>query len=235
MQLRANSPIFRATPPMSLLFVTAGAVSVTTKLQDGATPEVASMGREGLLGYELLLGARSLTNGYLMLGEGSGVSVPRRHLETLFQEDNEFRMRILELALAQTSVTKQLTACSLTHEADQRLARWLLSTSHHLGSRTVSVTQELISMLLGVRRTTVSLISKRYEREGLTRTRRGVMTILDRDALSARSCECCRTLVALNSSIYGQHQDAWNASHHTDSFPAGPVVHGIPDELQAQR
>jgi hypothetical protein len=89
---------------MSMVFVTAGAVSITIRLGEGCTPEVGAMGREGLLGYQLLLGAQSLAGSHLMHGEGAGVIVSRRDLQKLFAEDAEFRTRVLELALVQNSV-----------------------------------------------------------------------------------------------------------------------------------
>lgn len=199
------------------------------KMQDGLTPEVGVISREGLLGYQLLLGAESLSSGHLIHGEGSGIVLSRLHLQALFTKNEEFRTRILEFALAQTSASRQLTACSLAHEADQRLARWLLSISHFLGSATVPVTQEVISLMLGVRRTTVSLINTKLERDGVTRTRRGTVTILDRIELTRRSCECFQALVDLQGFRAEDRQSI------SETYVPVLSMQSTPTEMQGQR
>jgi CRP-like cAMP-binding protein len=234
-QLRANCEVFKAATPMSLVFVTAGCVSITLKMEDGSTPEVGLMSREGLLGYQLLLGAESLSSGHLMHGGGTGIIVPRQHLQMLFAEDAEFRTRILELTLAQTSAARQLTACSTVHEAEQRLARWLLSVSNSLGSTTVPVKQEVISLMLGVRRTTVSLVNTKLEREGVIRTRRGTVTVLDRHELVRRSCECSTALIDINGGLYLESSRADGVQSVSEPNPPVTSLHLIPDEMQAQR
>ena len=175
------------------------------------------MGCEGLLGHELLLGSDRLTSGYLMQGEVSGIVVARQHLEQLMRRDNELAIRILELAVTQMNISRQLTACSLTHETDQRLARSLLLTSHLLGSPTLKITQDALGRLLAVGRPSICSVSKVYERDGLTRTQRGTLTITDRDGLAERSCECYRALVDLISASYRQ------GSRNTDAQDAFPT------------
>jgi CRP-like cAMP-binding protein len=85
---------------------------------------------------------------------------------------------------------QQSAACNALHEAEARFCRWLLQSRDRSDSDVVPITQEFVAQMLGVRRTTVTLVAQSLQDAGLLRYRRGQIEILDRDTLEARACEC---------------------------------------------
>jgi CRP-like cAMP-binding protein len=85
---------------------------------------------------------------------------------------------------------QQLAACNAVHEASARLCRWLLQTSDRIGSQTLPLTQELIAQMLGVRRTTVTIMAQALQSQGAITYMRGRVSILDREKLEHCACEC---------------------------------------------
>src|SRR5215204_5830440 len=86
--------------------------------------------------------------------------------------------------------TQQTAACHALHAAEQRLARWLLQSHDYAGQEVLDLTQDFVSEMIGVRRTTVSLVAGTLQGEGLIKVRRGHVTVLDRGGLERRCCEC---------------------------------------------
>ena len=91
---------------------------------------------------------------------------------------------------------QQSAACNATHSVEARLARWLLRSRDLLGTDNLNFTQEFLSQMLGVRRSSVSIVATALQREGLIRYRRGHIHILDLEGLRKRSCECYGTVKA---------------------------------------
>jgi CRP-like cAMP-binding protein len=91
--------------------------------------------------------------------------------------------------------TQQSAACHALHEAEPRLARWLLQCHDYAGQDTLDLTQDFVSEMIGVRRTTVSLLATTLQAEGLIKYRRGHVTILNREGLERRCCECYALVV----------------------------------------
>ena len=81
-------------------------------------------------------------------------------------------------------------ACNALHSVEARFCRWLLSCDDRIDSSTVALTQEFLADMLGVQRTTVTVVARALQAAGLIRYRRGVVDILDRAGLEAIACEC---------------------------------------------
>jgi CRP-like cAMP-binding protein len=188
--------------PARLVFLTSGVAPTTSQMKDGKTPEVGLIGRDGLIGFQTLFGRVPITTRQFMLGPGKGLEVPREHLVTLFINSLEFRSRILEFAAVQSDINAQLMGCNAVHQIDCRLARWLSMVSTQREKGIVHATQEAISALLGVRRSSVCLACSALEKRNIIRTKRGVITILNGEALAARSCECGQVYRELQQSLY---------------------------------
>ena len=85
---------------------------------------------------------------------------------------------------------QQIAACNTLHSAEARLARWLLQTQDRIRSEAIPLTQEFLSQMLGVRRTTVTLVARAFQKAGLIRYSRGHIVVLDRQGLEEAACEC---------------------------------------------
>lgn len=209
--LNAFSPALRATimnagEPVSLLqsqriatveelqphlyFITSGLCSMVITMQDGRTAEVAMCGRDGLAGSLSLLGPQCCSAATIMQIAGSAVRVPRREAERWFAQSAEFRCYVLAWAQMAWNVSLQTSACGLLHDAESRLARWLLMCADRTESESLYLTQEFLAEMLGTQRTTVATVASGLKRKGLIEYIRGHVTILDRPGLTDTACEC---------------------------------------------
>ncbi len=178
--------------PTHAFFIRAGVGSVVVSMPEGGSAEVGLIGREGAVGVTHLLGPSPVPAQCFMQMPGAGFRIRLNDLRTLFLNEAELRQRILEFVQLQSVTLAQLAACNKLHEAETRLARWLLMCRDRAEGDTMTMTQEFIADMLGTRRTTVTLVAGSLQRRGLIDYRRGRVTILDRAALEHASCECYR-------------------------------------------
>ena len=104
-------------------------------------------------------------------------------------------------AQALVGVIMQSTACNAVHVVEERLARWLLMAHDRMGTDAFPLTQEFVAMMLGAARPTVTIVAGTLQKAGLITYQRGIVTIVDRKALEAASCECYRTCTNLLNSV----------------------------------
>jgi CRP-like cAMP-binding protein len=182
--LEAGQPIHHVYFPLH------GAASLIVCMRDGEMTAVGTVGNEGMLGLPLLLGAEhSHAAGIFHTpGEAMVMSAADFRMETspggaLVQTMQRYAQGLL-------SDMCQLAACNRLHPVEQRFCRWMLATHDRVGHGAVPVTQEFVATMLGVRRATVNLVVRALENEGVIEHQRGVVTVLDREGLEARSCEC---------------------------------------------
>jgi CRP-like cAMP-binding protein len=190
--------------PEYAYFITSGIASVVTAMPDGATAEVGLIGREGVVGSLHLLGPAPVSTTCFIQLEATALRVPYSHMQKAFRTSDEIRDRVLEFVQSQTSSLGQLAACHRLHEAEERLARWLLMAQDRTQSDVLHFTQEFLAMMLGARRTTVTLVAGSLQRSGLIEYRRGRVKILDRANLESAACECYRVTSQLFHSLYKQ-------------------------------
>ncbi len=176
--------------PAVLLFLTRGAASSVVKMSNGSSAEVAMTGVEGLVGACTLLGPLPASSESFMQVPGTGVAVDTAVLSRLFLDSAELRCRILQYIQAQSVVAGQHCACSRLHEAEARLARWLLTASDISATEELPLTQEFLAQMLGSQRTTVALVAGNLQRAGHITYSRGKVRIQDRDSLTLAACEC---------------------------------------------
>ena len=177
----------------AVLFVESGMVSLIATLEDGEQVEVGVVGREGLVGLSLALGDdRSLVEARVQQ-EGTALRLDAAALRDGMGESAALRGLLLRYASAFNTQVSLTAACNALHVVEQRLARWLLIAHDRADGDEFPMTHEFLSMMLGVRRPSVSLAAALLQKAGLIRYARGRMEITDRPGLEAASCECYHT------------------------------------------
>jgi CRP-like cAMP-binding protein len=179
-----------------------GFCSIVTVLADGGMVEVATIGREGMLGLSTVSGGRRGASAAMVQAE---TSLCYRLPMAAFRREMDLRGPFYELltayAQALTGVIMQSTACNAVHSVEQRLARWLLMAHDRVGRDEFPLTQEFVAMMLGATRPTVTIVAGTLQRAGLITYHRGHLTIVDRKALESASCECYRTATDLLTEV----------------------------------
>ncbi len=171
-------------------FPNSGMVSLLAVMQQGNSVETATVGREGAIGAMAGLGPRHAFTRALVQMPGTASQVATSKFQAVVAASPAIRdiiVRHNEVLLAQV---QQSAACNALHEAESRFCRWLLQSRDRTDGDVVPITQEFLAQMLGVRRTTVTLVAQSLQDAGLLRYRRGRIEILDRDRLEERACEC---------------------------------------------
>ncbi len=192
----------------SVWFPISGVVSLVTVMRDGDLVEVATVGREGIVGTHAMLGTNSMSNVRAMCQiRGHSVSVGVRRFLEVSAESTELRDLVHRYVHATLVTTAQEVACNRLHPIEQRCARWLMTTRDQVGSEKFELTQEFLAEMLGVRRPSVTLAAGELQRAGLIRYRLGVIEVLDPEGLAAASCECHDVIRAELDRVGGDRMD----------------------------
>jgi len=173
-------------------FINEGIVSWLATLEDGNTVEAGVIGSEGVAGVPVILGATSTPNEGLIQSElfASRISAPDLLAE--FRHGAKLSQLLLRFVHALFIQVAQTAACNRLHMLDQRLARWLLMTDDRTNKKTLTLTQDFLSRMLGVRRAGVSVAANSLRQQGVIEYHRGDVVITNRPALERLSCECYR-------------------------------------------
>jgi len=175
-------------------FILSGVASLIVNMTDGSSVEVASVGKESLIGAGGLLRIPRELHTTLIQAQGSAYKISIIRLQKLFQDCRSLREGILRNLYVQTSQMAQTAACNRVHEVEQRLARWLLTLHDLVVADQIIMTHEFLSIMLGTRRTTVTIAAGMLQDEGLIEYKRGKVHILDRKGLEKAACECYGSL-----------------------------------------
>ena len=168
--------------------------SLVTVLEDGSTIEAGSVGREGMVGVPVILGAESTPMQTLAQIPGDVWRVESALAKREFDRQRTMHKLLNRYVHTIFVVASQSTACIRKHTVDARLARWLLMSSDGVASNQLPLTQEFLGTMLGVRRAGVTEAAMRLQEEGWIRYSRGYVEILDRAALEANVCECYQNI-----------------------------------------
>ncbi len=171
-------------------FPTTSIVSLLYVMEDGASAEIAIVGNEGILGISLFMGGDTTPSRAVVQSAGHGFRLKAQFLKEEFQRFGPTTHLLLRYTQALITQMAQTAVCNRHHSVDQQLCRWLLLSLDRLASNELSMTQELIANMLGVRREGVTEAAGKLQDAGLIRYRRGKITVIDRPGLEARSCEC---------------------------------------------
>lgn len=154
--------------------------------------EIATIGREGAIGLEAGFGPRRSFGRATVRIAGEFSALPARRIMQLAQSDARLRDVIARYGDMRRAELQQTAACNALHDASSRLCRWLLQTADRAGVDKLPLTQEFLAQMLGVCRTTVTLLARTLQKSGAIEYSRGLITILDRKQLEANACDCYR-------------------------------------------
>ncbi len=171
-------------------FPQSGMISLLVVTKDGGAIEAATIGREGAAGLQRGLGKRkAFTRAVIQVG-GRFSHMPAERFEKAASKSEAIRNIIANYMEVLWMEAQQIAACNAIHSAEQRLGRWLLQTRDRIESDTLPLTQEFLSQMLGVRRTTVTLVAQTLQAAGLINYHRGKIAIVDGEGLLKATCEC---------------------------------------------
>jgi CRP-like cAMP-binding protein len=173
-----------------LYFPTTCIVSLVYVMANGASAEIAVTGFEGVVGIALFLGGHTSPSQAVVQSEGRAYRIRASAIREEFERGGPMQHLLLLYTQALTSQMAQTAVCNRHHTLDQQLCRWLLLSLDRLHSDELSMTQELIANMLGVRRQGVVEAAGRLQNAGLIDYRRGRIQVIDRPGLEARVCEC---------------------------------------------
>ena len=171
-------------------FPTTCIVSLLYVLEDGASAEIAVVGNEGIVGVSLFMGGETTTSRAVVQSAGHAYRLSGRILKDTFLCAGPMQRLLLRYTQALLTQMAQTAVCNRHHSIDQQLCRWLLLSIDRLPSNELTMTQDLIANMLGVRREGVTEAAGRLQSAGLIRYSRGRITVLDRPGLERRVCEC---------------------------------------------
>src|SRR5882724_1753455 len=165
-------------------------ISLLYVLKDGASAEIAVVGNEGAIGVALFMGGETTTNRAIVQSAGSAYRLTRRRLKQEFERHGEMLHVLLRYTQALITQMAQTAVCNRHHSVDQQLCRWLLLSLDRLASNKLTMTQELIANMLGVRREGVTDAAGKLQKLGVIQYSRGKITVLNRPRLEGLCCEC---------------------------------------------
>jgi CRP-like cAMP-binding protein len=167
-----------------------GIISLLAVMQQGNAIELATIGFEGSVGSLAGLGPRRSHTRAVVQVPGAGLRIPAARFRKAAEESEAVRNIIVRYGEMLLIQVQQTAACNALHAVEARLSRWLLQARDRVQSNTILLTHEFLSQMLGVRRTTVTVVANALQQAGLIRYHRGHIEILDRAGLEAKACEC---------------------------------------------
>jgi CRP-like cAMP-binding protein len=175
-------------------FLETGLASVVVAMSDGNMVETGITGNDGLVGFPVLLGTRTIPTRTFMQIPGAGYKIKAQHLINEFDRSGVLQKKINRYFQAHLVQTGQTAACNRLHDIAERLARWLLMCHDRMSSDNFTITHEFLGHMLGTPRSTVTLAAGILHKAGLIDYSRGKLVIRDRKGLEKAACECYQTI-----------------------------------------
>ncbi|WP_459619039.1 Crp/Fnr family transcriptional regulator [Burkholderia sp. 3C] len=169
---------------------TTAIISMLYVMQNGASAEIAVVGRDGLVGVALFMGGETMPNRAIVQSKGDAFKLSGQIVKDEFKRGGALQHLFLRYTQALITQMAQTAVCNRHHSISQQFCRWLLLSLDRLDSSDVQMTQELIADMLGVRRASVTETARKLQEAGLIRYSRGKIEVLDRPALERHVCEC---------------------------------------------
>ena len=189
-------------PIRDLYFPNTSIVSIIATMQKRLTLEVGIVGNEGVVGIEAILGVNKARAQMIIQAEGEAMKISIASVLEIFNDDGATQRLLLRYVYAMTAQITQTAICNRFHRAPERLARWLVMTQDRIGRSEFRMTQEFLSLMLGIRREGVTLAALVLARRELISYSRGRIIIHDRRLLRAASCDCYRIVKKEHESVY---------------------------------
>jgi CRP-like cAMP-binding protein len=189
--LRLGSVLYESGDRLRYVyFPTDCIVSLLYVLKDGASAEISVVGNEGLIGVALFMGGETTPSRAIVQSAGCAYRLIGQRLKDEFHRNGDMQLLMLRYTQALLTQMAQTAVCNRYHTVDQQLCRWLLQSLDRLPSNTLTMTQELIANMLGVRREGVTEAASKLQKLGVVLYSRGHITVLDRPKLEKLCCEC---------------------------------------------
>ncbi len=180
----------RSDSDPDVFFPVSSVSSVLVHGLDGSEVEVATVGREGVVGLPVFIGSEAVVFEAITQVPGDGLRLPRKILVRELRRKCIFADRFAEYTEALLLSVGQACLCSRMHTPVQRCARWLLSIADRSSKEEFPLTQQFLSWMMGVRRATVTLVARELQRRKLIDYRRGRVRVVDRKGLEEAACDC---------------------------------------------
>jgi CRP-like cAMP-binding protein len=179
-------------PLENVYFIEQGVASLLTTMTNGEKIEAGMIGSEGVVGLPVLLGREISGQHVIVQAPLTALRMEAADFKAAFEQSAAVRHIMLRYTATLLDIASQTAACNRLHSLKERCARWLLMMFDRLRSDEMPLTHELLSIMLGVRRTRVTEAAGELQRAGLIHYSRGLVSILDHPGLSATACECYR-------------------------------------------
>ena len=191
LQLPQGTALFRAEDIIPYVyFPHTGIISMIVGISSGQFVEAGMLGRNSVVGAGAALDGPDALNTAIAQVESTGVMIDTGVLKGLARESEALRMALVHQERSLTAQTQQVAACNALHELEERLSRWLLQSRDLLQSDILPLTQEFLAQMLGVQRSSVTLVARKLQEAGLIRYRRGHIHVLEVEGLQDSCCEC---------------------------------------------
>jgi CRP-like cAMP-binding protein len=171
-------------------FPTDSIISLLYVLEDGASAEISVVGNEGIIGVSLFMGGETTPSRAIVQSAGFAYRLIGQLLKEEFHRNGGMQLLLLRYTQALLTQMAQTAVCNRHHSVDQQLCRWLLLSLDRLSSNKLTMTQELIANMLGVRREGVTDAAGKLQKLGVIQYARGRITVVDRPKLEKLCCEC---------------------------------------------
>jgi CRP-like cAMP-binding protein len=175
-------------------FPVSALLSLVHILKDGSTVEAAVIGNDGMAGVSMVLGDSVSMHHIIVQTAGTSLQLEAQKFKQLYKTDYTLQAILLRYLHALFMQVSQTAVCNRHHTMDQQLCRWLLMIQERLPTGDLIMTQEIIAMMLGVRRESVTVAAMKLQNEKIIQYTRGRIKILDRSGLEDRACECYEVL-----------------------------------------
>jgi CRP-like cAMP-binding protein len=183
--------VYKAEEPIErVYFPHAGIVSLIVGLSTGQFVEAGMLGRNGVIGAGAALDGPTALNTAIIQADSAGTMIDASLLKRAARQSETIRVALVRQEHVLAAQTQQVAACNARHELEERLSRWLLQSRDLLMSDTLPLTQEFLSQMLGVQRSSVTLVARKLQEVGLITYRRGRIHVLDVEGLQDSCCEC---------------------------------------------
>jgi CRP-like cAMP-binding protein len=202
--LTRGEVIYRADQDIEeVYFPEEAVVAMVDSMDNGRTVEVGLIGREGIVGINVVLGGVVTPDKAIVQLAGGAMRMSSKHLRKEMSFGSPLQRLLLAYARAFLAVISQSVACCQYHSVEQRLARWLLTMNDYVGSREFPMDHKSIAHMLGVRREGVTEAAGNLQEAGLIDYRRGHICVLDARGLGREACECYRFIRRQYQYLYG--------------------------------
>jgi CRP-like cAMP-binding protein len=173
-----------------VIFPETGVISLITGLGDGSAIEIAMIGSEGMLGSSVVAGTGRATTDATVQISGTGYAVSRSRFLRALERSSQLGKHASQFDASLFAQAQQSAACNAAHSAQARICRWVLELQDRCDTEVVPLTQSFLARMVGVQRTTVTLVASKLQSAGIIRCRRGNMRVLDAAKLEHVACPC---------------------------------------------